>query len=43
MSYPSGRNTGYIFEPWHWRYLGVDEAKEIKNKNLTIQEYLESL
>jgi D-alanyl-D-alanine carboxypeptidase/LAS superfamily LD-carboxypeptidase LdcB len=43
MSYPQGRSTGYIFEPWHYRYLGVDEATEVKNKNLTIQEYLESL
>lgn len=21
--------TGYIFEPWHWRYVGVDAATEI--------------
>lgn len=43
MSYPAGRDTGYIFEPWHWRYLGTEHAKEIKTKNLTIQEYLEKL
>lgn len=43
MSYPRGKDTGYIFEPWHWRYLGADHAKEIKTKNLTIQEYLEKL
>lgn len=41
MSYPAGADTGYVFEPWHWRYLGTKEAKEIKSKNLTIQEYLE--
>lgn len=43
MSYPRGKDTGYIFEPWHWRYLGEDEAKEIRSKNITIQEYLEKL
>ncbi len=40
MSYPKGGGTGYIYEPWHWRYLGPIEAKEIKEKGVTIQEYL---
>lgn len=43
MSYPAGKDTGYIEEPWHWRYLGPEIAKEIKDGGLTIQEYLESL
>lgn len=43
MSYPSGRDTGYIFEPWHWRYLGVEAAKEIRTNKMTIQEYLKGL
>ncbi len=43
MSYPAGKDTGYIEEPWHWRYLGAEIAKEIKDDGLTIQEYLESL
>lgn len=43
MSYPSGADTGYIFEPWHWRYLGEDAAEEIKESGLTTQHYLESL
>lgn len=41
MSYPEGKDTGYIFEPWHWRYLGVAEAKAIKQKGVTIQEFLD--
>lgn len=43
LSYPQGKKTGYIFEPWHYRYLGAEQAKEIKDKNITIQEYLENL
>lgn len=43
MSYPENRDTGYIFEPWHWRYVGAETAKEIKTKNLTIQQYLEEI
>ncbi len=40
MSYPRGENTGYIYEPWHWRYLGIDIAEDIKDTGQTIQEYL---
>lgn len=43
LSYPRGADTGYIYEPWHWRYLGADMAEEIKDSGKTIQEYLESL
>lgn len=43
MSYPRGADTGYIYEPWHWRYLGTDMAEEIKDSKKTIQEYLGSL
>ena len=32
--------TGYMFEPWHYRYVGRDAAKEIWEKNLTLEEYL---
>ena len=32
MSYPKGAEdiTGYIYEPWHYRYIGVEAAKEWK-------------
>ncbi len=40
MSYPRGADTGYIYEPWHWRYLGIDIAEDIKDSGQTIQEYL---
>lgn len=34
MSYPAGREklTGYQYEPWHWRYIGVTRATELFQK-----------
>ncbi len=32
--------TGYIYEPWHVRYLGIDIAKKVKQSGLTLEEYL---
>ena len=31
--------TGYMEEPWHIRYLGVDLATKVKESNLTYEEY----
>src|SRR5690625_296897 len=33
--------TGYIYEPWHIRYLGVDVATEVYESGLTYEEYLD--
>ncbi|MDQ5883321.1 MAG: cap protein [Patescibacteria group bacterium] len=41
MSYPPNKDTGYIFEPWHWRYVGVENAYHIKLANITVQEFLD--
>ena len=32
--------TKITYEPWHWRYVGVDAAKEIKAQGVTLEEYL---
>ncbi len=32
--------TGYAYEPWHIRYVGIDSATEIMLNNLTLEEYL---
>lgn len=32
--------TGVVYEPWHYRYVGVDTAKEIKSKGITLEEYV---
>lgn len=46
LRYLEGRDdiTGYAYEPWHLRYVGSSEiAKEIMDKNITFEEYLESV
>ncbi len=35
--------TGYDYEPWHFRYVGVDAAKEIAEKHMTFEEYYGNL
>lgn len=42
LSYPNSKTgiTGYKYEPWHYRYVGIENAKEIKETNLTITEFL---
>lgn len=43
LRYPKGKEsiTGYEYEPWHLRYVGIDAAKDISKKQLTLEEYLE--
>lgn len=40
MSYPKHKEkiTGYHYEPWHWRFVGVEVATKLKEKNLTYGE-----
>lgn len=42
IRYPPGKEgiTGYIWEPWHLRYLGVPVATELYTSGLTLEEYL---
>lgn len=42
IRFPKGKEsiTGYSYEPWHIRYVGKDIAKDIKKKNLCLEEYL---
>lgn len=35
--------TGITFEPWHFRYVGVDNAEYMTDKGITLEEYIESL
>ena len=32
--------TGVVYEPWHYRYVGIETAKDIKAKGVTLEEYL---
>jgi len=45
VSYPQGKQaiTGYIWEPWHVRWVGVELAKNLHQQELTLEEYLSSL
>ena len=42
LTYPPGANTGYIWEPWQWRYVGVQNALNIVGSGLGLQGYLDS-
>ena len=40
--YPSNKSsvTGVKGEPWHYRYVGLEAAQEIADRNTTLEEYL---
>lgn len=42
IRYPQSKEsiTGYKYEPWHIRYLGVDKAKAVHDSGLCLEEYL---
>lgn len=42
LRYPKGKEdiTGFMYESWHFRYLGVELATKVKNTGLTLEEYL---
>lgn len=42
LRYPKGKEsiTGYMYEPWHFRYIGGDIAAKVKASGLTLEEYL---
>lgn len=41
LRYPKGKEkiTGYEYEPWHYRYVGIDIANEIHKLDITFDEY----
>lgn len=42
LRYPNGSTdeTGIIYEPWHFRYVGEKAAKEIMERGITFEEYV---
>ncbi|WP_243182741.1 M15 family metallopeptidase [Clostridium gasigenes] len=42
LRYPEGKEwkTGFVYESWHFRYLGEEHSKNFNNNNLTLEEYL---
>lgn len=42
LRYPDGKEgvTGMSYEPWHFRYVGVEAAQKIMGAGITLEEYL---
>ena len=42
VRYPKDKThiTGYIYEPWHLRYVGLEAANEITQLGVTLEEYI---
>lgn len=45
LRYPKDKEdiTKIKYEPWHWRYVGPEYAKEIKEKGMCLEEYIDYL
>lgn len=45
LRYPKGKEyiTGIIYEPWHFRYVGVEAATVITESGITLEEFWEDL
>lgn len=44
LRYPQGKEeiTGTSYEPWHYRYVGTENAKIIYEKQICLEEFIES-
>ena len=42
LRFPKGKETvtGYSYEPWHYRFVGVEAATEIYRRGITLEQYL---
>ena len=45
LRYPKGAEaqTEITYEPWHWRYVGVENAAKINASGLCFEDYIETL
>ncbi len=45
LRYPENKQdlTGVIYEPWHWRFVGINSAKEINRLGYCLEEYKDYL
>lgn len=41
LRYQKGKEdiTGYKYEPWHYRFVGIELAKELYEKDICLEEY----
>lgn len=44
LRYPQGKTdiTGASYEPWHFRYVGIEHAQIIYEEHICLEEYLEN-
>lgn len=45
LRYPNNKSeiTGIIYEPWHYRYVGREDAEQIHTLDVCLEEYLEGV
>lgn len=45
LRYPKDKEeiTGYLYEPWHFRYVGVELANILYERGITLEEYYEGV
>ncbi len=45
MSYPPGKEaiTGYDYEPWHFRFVGVELATQLHRAGISLEEYFQGI
>lgn len=45
LRFPDGKEniTGITYEPWHFRYVGVEMARELQALDMCLEEYVEYL
>lgn len=45
LRYPDGKSdiTGYNYEPWHFRYVGIEAASEMHSNDLVLEQYLQNI
>lgn len=45
LRYPTAKKdrTKINYEPWHYRYVGIENAKLMKEKDFCLEEYIEYL
>jgi len=43
LAYPKGKETltGYSYEPWHFRYIGKENAQKMISSGLILEEFLQ--
>ncbi len=43
LRYPEGQeeSTGFSYQPWHYRYVGIEAARQIHDMDICLEKYIE--